>query len=284
MARRFSAPYLSEPVSGLASWSRNLAVFAVVAVLVSIIIVRFGFLEIKPALATFFGALACAGLSVLIGLIGAATIWQSGARGMSRILLAFLIDAVLLAYPAYLGLQYRRLPAIHDITTDPIDPPRFEALARLRSGDGANPAVYAGLYSAEQQRNTYPDIETVELELPVQRAYEITLQLVTKRKWLVIDERAPQPPRWIGRIEAVARTPIMGFREDVSIRVSPDDEDSRVDIRSASRYFESDLGSNAARVRKLMEDLNNAADNASLKPTKKPAQPAKAAPPKVVKK
>jgi len=283
MARRFSAPYLSEPVSSLASWSRNLAVFAVVAVVVSVMIVRFGFLEIKPALATFFGALACAGLSILLGLAGAAAIWQSGARGMSGILLAFLIDGALLAYPAYLGLQYRKLPSIHDITTDPIDPPRFEALARLRSGDGANPAVYAGLYSAEQQRIAYPDIETVELELPVQRAYEITLQLVTKRKWLVIDERPPQPPRRIGRIEAVARTPIMGFREDVSIRVAPDDEDSRVDIRSASRYFESDMGSNAARVRKLIDDLNSAADSESLKPAKKPAQPVKA-PPKVVKK
>ncbi|MGB7221480.1 MAG: DUF1499 domain-containing protein, partial [Bradyrhizobium sp.] len=107
-------------------------------------------------------------------------------------------------------------------------------------------------------------------------------QLVTKRKWLVIDERAPQPPRRIGRIEAVARTPSMGFREDVSIRVTPDDEDSRVDIRSSSRYFESDLGSNAARVRKLIDDLNSAADNASLKPVKKPAAPTKP-PPKVVK-
>ncbi|HLI99064.1 MAG TPA: DUF1499 domain-containing protein [Bradyrhizobium sp.] len=283
MARRFSAAYLSEPVSRLAAWSRNLAVFAVVAVLVSILIVRFGFLEIKPALATFFGALACAGLSILVGFIGAAMIWHSGERGMSRILLAFLIDAMLLAYPAYLGLQYRKLPAIHDITTDPIDPPRFEALARLRGGDGANPAVYAGLYSAEQQRIAYPDIETAELELPVQRAYEVTLQLVTKRKWLVIDERPPQPPRRIGRIEAVARTPIMGFREDVSIRITPDGEDSRVDIRSASRYFESDLGSNAARVRKLIDDLNNAADNESLKPVRKPPQPVKT-PPKVVKK
>src|SRR5580658_10031385 len=284
MARRFSAPYLSEPVSGLASWSRNLAVFAVVAVVVSIVIVRFGFLEIKPALATFFGALACAGLSILVGLIGAAAIWQSGAQGVSRILLAFLIDAALLAYPAYLGLQYRKLPAIHDITTDPIDPPRFEALARLRTGDGANPAVYAGLYSAEQQRIAYPDIETVELELPVQRAYEITLQLVTKRKWLVIDERPPQPPRRIGRIEAVARTPIMGFREDVSIRVTADGEDSRVDIRSSSRYFESDLGSNAARVSKLIEDINTAAEAAALKPVKKTPAPAPKAPAKTVKK
>ena len=283
MARRFSAPYQSEPFSGLATWARNLAVFSIIAVVVSILIVRFGFLEMKPAIATFFGALACAGVSILVGLIGAAAIWQSGARGMSRILLAFVIDAALLAYPAYLGLQYRKLPPIHDITTDPIDPPRFEALARLRSGDGANPAVYAGLYSAEQQRIAYPDIETVELELPVQRAYEITLQLVTKRKWLVIDERPPQPPRRIGRIEAVARTPIMGFREDVSIRIAPDDEDSRVDIRSASRYFESDIGSNAARVRKLIDDLNNAADADALKPAKKPAPPVKT-PPKVVKK
>jgi len=275
MARRFSAPYQSEPVSSLATWARNLAIFSLVAVVVSIIIVRFGFLEMKPALATFFGALACAGLSILVGLAAFAAIWQNGSRGMSRILLALLIDAVILAYPAYLGLQYRKLPPIHDITTDPIDPPRFEALARLRSGDGANSAVYAGLYSAEQQRQAYPDIETVELEVPVQRAYEVALQLVTRRKWLVIDERPPQLPRRIGRIEAVARTPIMGFREDVSIRVTSDGEDSRVDIRSASRYFDSDLGSNAARVTKLIDDINTAVDNAKPVVPKKPQAPAK---------
>jgi hypothetical protein len=172
-------------------------------------------------------------------------------------------------------LQYRKLPPIHDITTDPIDPPRFEALAGLRTGDGTNTAVYAGLYSAEQQRLAYPDIETVELDVPVQRAYEVALQLVNKRKWLVIDERAPQLPRRIGRIEAVARTPIMGFREDVSIRATPDGEGSRVDIRSSSRYFESDLGSNAARITRLIEDINSAVDN--TKPVVKKPQ----APPKV---
>ena len=283
MARRFSAPYQSEPVSGLASWARNLAVFSVVAVVVSILIVRFGVLEMKPALATFFGALGCAGLSILVSLAAFAAIWQNGSRGMSRILLALVIDVMVLAYPAYLALQYRKLPPIHDITTDPIDPPRFDALARLRTGDGANTAVYAGLYSAEQQRQAYPDIEPVDLETPVLRAYQITLQLVNKRKWLVIDDRPPQPPRQIGHIEAVARTPIMGFREDVSIRVAPDGEDSRVDIRSSSRYFESDLGSNAARVAKLIDDLNTAVDSDNLRPAKKPQLPVKL-PPKTVKK
>jgi uncharacterized protein (DUF1499 family) len=273
MARRFSAPYQSEPFSGLATWARNLAVFSVIAVVVSILIVRFGFLEMKPALATFFGALGLAALSILIGLAGFAAIWQNGTRGMSRILLAFVIDAVVLAYPAYLAFQYRRLPPIHDITTDPIDPPRFDALARLRTGDGVNTAVYAGLYSADQQQKAYPDIEPVELQIPVDHAYAITLKLVNKRKWLVIDERAPQPPRRIGHIEAVARTPIMGFREDVSIRIVPDGDDSRVDIRSSSRYFESDLGSNAARITKLIEDITTAAEADALKPVKKAAPP-----------
>ncbi|WP_454630789.1 DUF1499 domain-containing protein [Bradyrhizobium cenepequi] len=273
MARRFSAPYQSEPVSSLATWARNLAIFSAVAVVVSILIVRFGFLEMKPALATFFGALALAGLSILFGFAAFAAIWQNGSRGMGRILLAFLINALVLAYPAYLAVQYRRLPPIHDITTDPIDPPRFEALARLRTSDDTNSAVYAGLYSAEQQRRAYPDIETVELEVPVDRAYAVTLQLVNRRKWLVIDERPPTPPRRIGRIEAVARSPIMGFREDVAIRIMPDGEDSRVDIRSASRYFDADFGSNAARVSKLIEDINTAVDNAKPAPTKAPAAP-----------
>jgi len=281
MARRFSAAYQSEPVSSLALWARRLAVFAGIAAVVSIIIVRFGFLEVKPALMTFFGALGFAGLSILVALAAFAAIWQNGSRGMSLILVALLLDVVILAYPGYLGLQYRKLPAIHDITTDVIDPPRFEALARLRNGDGTNSAVYAGLYSAELQRAAYPDIEPVDLDVPVQRAYDVALALVNKRKWLVIDERPPQPPRRIGRIEAVARTPIMGFREDVSIRVTPDGEGSRVDIRSSSRYFEADLGSNAARVSKLIEDINTAVDNAPA--PKKPAAPAKALP-KAVKK
>jgi hypothetical protein len=118
----------------------------------------------------------------------------------------------------------------------------------------------------------------------VQRAYEIARQLVAKRKWLIIDERPPLPPRRIGHIEAVARTPIMGFREDVSIRVVADGDDSRVDIRSSSRYFESDLGRNAARILKFADDLNNAVENANQRPAvKKPQLPIKP-PAKTVKK
>jgi hypothetical protein len=57
--------------------------------------------------------------------------------------------------------------------------------------------------------------------------------------------------------------------------VTPDGEGSRVDIRSSSRYFDGDLGSNASRVSKLIDDINTAVDNAPA--AKKAATPAKAA-------
>lgn len=276
MARRFSAAYLGEPMSALATWARRLAVFSLVAAIVSIIIIRFGFLEFKPALVTFFGALAIAGLSILVSLAAFAAIWQNGSRGMGRILAALLLDIAILAYPAYLAVQYQQLPAIHDITTDPIDPPRFEALARLRAGDGTNPAVYAGLYSAAQQRIAYPEVEPATLEVPPQKAYETALELINKRRWLVVDARPPTPPRREGKIEAIDRTPIMGFREDISVRILPDGPGSRVDLRSSSRYFEHDLGSNAARISKLVDDISDATD--SIKPAqKKQPAPAKGA-------
>lgn len=276
MARRFSAAYQSEPFSALATWARRLAVFSLVASIVSIIIIRFGFLEFRPALATFLGALAIAGLSILVSLAAFAAIWQNGSRGMGRVLVALLLDIAILAYPAYLAFEYRRLPPLHDITTDPIDPPRFEVLARLRTGDGTNPAVYAGLYSAARQRAAYPDIEAAAVEAPPQKAYEATLELINKRKWLVVDARPPLPPRREGKIEAIARTPIMGFREDIAVRIRPDGPGARVDLRSSSRYFDHDLGSNAARIVKLVEDIIDATDNAKPVQQKQPA-PAKGA-------
>ena len=281
MARSFSAAYRSDPVSGLASWARRLAVFSLIATVTSVAIVRFGFLEVKPALTTFFGALAFAGLSILVAFAAFVAIWNNGSRGMGRILVALILDAVILAYPAYLFYQYRKLPAIYDITTDPIDPPKYEAIARLRGSDGANPAAYAGLYSAERQRAAYPDIEPVSLDVPALQAYETTLNIVKRRKWLVLVDRAPQPPRREGKIEAIARSPIMGFSEDISIRVLPDGEGSRVDLRSSSRYFDHDLGTNASRITKLIDEINEQADN--IKPVKKqPVQPK--ALPKTVKK
>jgi uncharacterized protein (DUF1499 family) len=269
VARRFVH---SEPASKLAIWARRIAGFAFVATLLAVIIVRSGLLEIQPALATFAGALAIAIIALLVSFAAFVVIWMEGLAGMGAALAAMLISLALLAYPAYLGLKAYRLPWIYDITTDPIDPPRYEALARLRPRD-ANPVAYAGLYAAEQQRIAYPDIGPLGTNATPEAAYNATLAVVNKRRWRVVDARPPQAGRREGRIEAVARTPIMGFRDDVVVRVRAEPDGARIDARSSSRYGQFDFGTNASRLRSLINDIE---DGIRQQRPEKPPTPAPA--------
>jgi uncharacterized protein (DUF1499 family) len=260
--------FADDPTSRLAIWARRFAFFSLVATLLSIIVVRAGILEIEPSLATFGGALVFAALAILLGFAAFVTIWKDGLNGLGHALLAILIGALLLAYPAYLGAKAYKLPQISDLTTDPIDPPRFEQIARVRPRT-ANPVIYAGLYAAEQQRRAYPNIEPLLVSVPPKAAFDAALSIANKRRWRVVDTRDPTPTRE-GRIEAVARTPIMGFRDDIVIRVRPAPDGARIDVRSASRYGRHDLGTNAARIRSLLDDIDDLAVPPPEKPEKKP--------------
>lgn len=253
--------FAEDPYSRLAIWARRLALFSLAAVLLSIIIVRSGLLEVEPGLATFGGALVFAVLAILTGLASFVVIWRDGLRGLGFAVSGIAIGIVLLIYPAYLGYKTYKLPAISDITTDAIDPPRFEAIARLRSRS-ANPVQYAGLYAAEQQQEAYPDIEPLEVSVSAKVAYDTALALVNRNRWLVIDARDPQGGRRDGRIEAVARTPIMGFRDDVVIRIRGTGEEARIDMRSASRYGRHDIGTNAARITSFFGQIETTIDEA----------------------
>jgi uncharacterized protein (DUF1499 family) len=261
----------SEPTSRLAIWSRRMAGFALAASFLAVIIVRSGLLEIQPALATFGGALVIAAIALILAIAAFVVIWLEGLAGVGAALTGMLVSLALLAYPAYLGVKAYRLPWIYDITTDPIDPPRYEALARVRPRD-ANPVAYAGLYAAEQQRTAYPDIGPLSAAATPQAAYDAALAIVNKRRWRVVEARAPQAGRREGRIEAVARTPIMGFRDDVVVRVRPETGDgSRIDVRSSSRYGTFDFGANASRIRNLLDEVEEAM--AAQRAARQPAQP-----------
>src|SRR5208282_2249570 len=268
MARR---RITEQPTSRLAIWSRRLALFSLAATFIAIIVVRSGALEIVPALSTLGGALVLAILAILLAFGAAISIWKDGVGGVHEAVTGLLIGLALIVYPLYLGVKAYRLPAIYDVTTDPIDPPRFEAIARLRPRD-ANPVTYAGLYTAELQRAAYSDIEPDLTNSSPQEAYDAVLKVVTQRKWHIVDARPPQAaaPRE-GRIEAIARTMILGFRDDVVVRVRATPDGARIDVRSASRYGRHDLGGNAARVRALIADIDDVL--ATPQPDKKQPNP-----------
>ncbi len=275
MARRRIS---EQPTSRLAVWARRVALFSLAATLIAIVVVRSGALEIVPALSTLGGALALSLVAILLALAAGIVIWREGLGGIREAVTALLVGLALIAYPLYVGIKAYRLPAIYDVTTDPIDPPRFEAIARLRPRD-ANPVIYGGLYTAEQQRVAYSDIEPDLTTASPQEAYDAVLKVIGKRKWHVVDARPPQAtaPR-DGLVEAVARTPILGFRDDVVVRVRATQEGARIDVRSASRYGRHDLGTNAERVRALIDDV----DTVLSAPTPEKKQPGAAKPAQAV--
>src|ERR1700723_1713619 len=288
---------VDEPVSRLAVWARRIALFSLAATVISVIVVRSGALEIVPALSTFAGALMLAVVAIMLALGAAIVIWFEGVGGLRQTLSALFIGLALIASPAFLGIKASRLPPIYDITTDPIDPPRFDAIARLRPRD-ANPITYEGLYAAELQHAAYSDIEPDLTDSTPQEAYDAAMKVIIKRKWKIVDARSPQagalrpvdtraPPGSAPRdgfIEAIAFTPILGFRDDVVVRVRPTSDGTRIDVRSASRYGRRDFGTNAARGRNLISDI----DDVLARPQKpapapapaKPQAPAKGAPAK----
>jgi uncharacterized protein (DUF1499 family) len=57
-------------------------------------------------------------------------------------------------------------------------------------------------------------------------------------------------------VEATDTTGWFGFKDDISIRVRPDPNGSRVDVRSVSRVGRSDIGANATRVRDFLARLS----------------------------
>jgi uncharacterized protein (DUF1499 family) len=58
-----------------------------------------------------------------------------------------------------------------------------------------------------------------------------------------------------GRIEATASTFWFGFKDDIVVRIRPEGDRSRIDIRSVSRVGKSDVGTNAKRIRAYVERL-----------------------------
>jgi uncharacterized protein (DUF1499 family) len=273
-----------DPVSQLAIWSRRIALFSLVATFVAIIIVRSGALDIVPALSTLAGALLLAVIAILLAFGSGIFIWRDGLGGLREAVAAVLIGLALIAYPAYLGYRAHQLPAIYDVTTDPIDPPQFDAIARLRPRD-ANPIAYQGLYAAEQQRTVYSDIEPDDTSVAPQRVFDLAMKVITKRRWRIVDAQPPQVSdagaAKDGIIEAVARSLVLGFPEDVVVRIRPTSDGTRLDVRSASRYGRNDLGSNAARVRDLISDIDDiltapapgSEEETEPPPQKKPPRP-----------
>ena len=176
-------------------------------------------------------------------------------RGVAVAAAAFVVGLLISYVPWHYDRMRTAVPPIHDITTDPDNPPGFAAVMAARTADGGNPTTYEGAKIAEQQRQAYPDIAPLSLALSPHAAFNRALDAAQRMGWTIVaaDDAA-------GRIEASDKSRWFGFTDDIVIRVSPAGSGSRVDVRSSSRLGRSDFGVNASRVRNYLAALRTAAE------------------------
>lgn len=242
---------IEQKDSVLSKWAKTIAVLSLQLLILSVLLHRFASLSTPVAMNLFAICLGGGVLAILFAIAAWIRIWDNGDKGAMRAGIAVLVSFVIFAYPIWLLPQVLALPLINDVTTDMQRPPAFTTLADERP-TGSNPPQYPGAEFAKQQAEAYPDIQPIFLERSTKEAFEIAQEAVRRMKWKVAAQYSPGERDEEGHIEARDKTLILGFVDDVSIRVSGSDAKSRIDIRSASRYGSHDLGRNAERIRALV--------------------------------
>ncbi len=184
---------------------------------------------------------------------------RNAGEGKQLGLIALLGSLVFLYSPvSYLYYGYKLLP-IHDITTDPQDPPQFVALAKIhpandRTFDGARKISYKGkqvtvAYAIQEeygyQAGEFLTKPHAALLVSPQKTYWRSFEVVKKLGWTIVDASEKDL-----RIEATDRSFWFGRISDIVIRVRPaGTTGSRIDLRAQSRDGELDHGRNAARLK-----------------------------------
>jgi uncharacterized protein (DUF1499 family) len=206
---------------------------------------RFAFQTLMPW-AAYFGVAALI-VSSLALLLGRSRIqW----RGITIAVAAFVAGALIAYVPWHYDQMRQTVPPIHDITTDPDNPPAFAAIVPSRTAAAGNSVAYEGDKTAEQQRHAYPDVAPLNLAVEPAVAFNRALGTAQRMGWTIVatDNAA-------GRIEASDKSRWFGFTDDIVIRVATTGSGSRVDLRSSSRLGRSDFGVNAARIRAYLAAL-----------------------------
>ncbi|WP_394728586.1 DUF1499 domain-containing protein [Altererythrobacter sp. GH1-8] len=182
-------------------------------------------------------------------------------NGWGKALIALAVPAVIVG--AVLNLQSKNadIPAIHDVTTAPGNPPAFsEGWMQRRENFGANPLLdYAAplnqseMYQGERfgelgekslaeiNADSYGDLEPLPLgDNSTEQAIQAVLGAMQAMGAIETDTVE-------NGVYGTFETFWFGFKDDVAVRIA----DGQIDFRSVSRVGISDIGKNASRIREL---------------------------------
>jgi len=253
---RYSTARLAVKEAYEAKWARRIALFFLQLLILTVILHRFAGLGTPAAVNLIGVSMVGLTIAVIIAMGSLIRIWFGGQTGAAQDFAAIVLGLIGLALPVLFLSKAVLLPPLTDIQTTPADALQYTVLGDARPAD-ANPWTTPDVEKAEMQAEAYADIGPMLLERSAPEVYALVNEAVSRLGWNVIVNETPGESG-IGRIEATDRTMIMGFTDDVVIRVKGDDAHTLIDVRSASRYGRHDFGANADRIRAFYGEVTTA--------------------------
>jgi uncharacterized protein (DUF1499 family) len=250
---------IEEPVTRAALWSRNVAWFALAVTAIAIVFMRLQLVDIFPGFASLGAGLGLAILALILAFAAFVRIWMEGRRGLGAAVKGLVLALAILAWPGFYGVRALTLPPLNDISTDIDDPPVFSRSRAAIEARGGRMPPDVSPTARRLQREAYPQVAPLTLDVTPEEAFELVRKAATNRGWQIIEAMKPGGRLGLGRLEAIDRTFLLKLPDDITVRIRPRADGSRVDVRSASRIGNHDLGQNARRIRTYLEEISNLA-------------------------
>ena len=235
---------IEEPYSKAALLSRRLAVFALFVAVLALVGVK----SPQDLIAVLGGAAAIACVAALAALLAFMIIWHNGRPGAGQAFAGLVLASLLLAYPAYLAQQNIRLPRLYDLSTDIADPPNFSLSRAAVAARGGITPPSMPLTARRPQLKAYPQIQPILLDLDAGESFDAVLKAIAANGWRIIEQRTPGGRMGLGHVDAIATSFILGFPSDITVRLRPLVDQTRIDIRSVSRFGPFDFGAGAGNI------------------------------------
>ncbi len=223
----------------------SLPTVALVAMVLALGLVRIGVVEPITSFGIFMVSWVLGGVASTVA--GTLKLYR-GIDARSRAQGRWQVAAgILLLIALVVQARSARVPPIHDITTNPIDPPQFSAAAELDANHGRDMTYpHGGAEVPGLQAGAYPDLVSIRLPSAPDGAQAHVIESMQRLGWTVTWSSTP-----VGLVEATHATSLFRFVDDIVVRIRAEGGGSVVDVRSLSRVGRSDLGANAARIRAL---------------------------------
>ncbi|MBX4912028.1 MULTISPECIES: DUF1499 domain-containing protein [Rhizobium] len=182
-----------RPVSNAAYASRLIGAFSLVLALAVLIAHRFGGLATPYLVLLLIAAAGGALLAALLAAVGLRSLWVSGAEGGLAALAALIYAAFPLGIGAVAAERYLSLPAIYDVSTDPVaapdwlSPPKSDQIWLKR-----NPLVTPE--DREKQMEAYPELTGRRYEGALDRVLEAVRKVAKQSGFTIVRSTGTSEP------------------------------------------------------------------------------------------